>query len=360
MVMSNICAGLGMFLLPFLYSQTVTAAPLPPLPEPVTNNAVASVKIDERQYLFSFMGLAKGKTYRDVHNRAWQLKIDKNGNHTGWQAIPSVPSSLPLAGRLAAVAVGVDEAVYLFGGYTVAEDHTEISAPDVYRYEPVSQTYTRQAAMPVPVDDTVALVYQQRYIYLVSGWHNSGNVNLVQVYDTQENSWQQASPFLGKPVFGQAGGIVGNTMVVCDGVAVEPQQLARRTFAAHTGCYKGQINPQNHLDIDWQKIPHPTGDARYRMAAAGDVDANQVIFVGGASNPYNYNGMGYNDNPAEPSQAIWSFDITSNQWHITQSASATMDHRGLLPTPHGWVTLGGMGPAQQVSDKVVSHRELSL
>ena len=40
--------------------------------------------------------------------------------------------------------------------------------------------------MPVPVDDSVALSYKERYIYLISGWHNDGNVNLVQVYDTKK------------------------------------------------------------------------------------------------------------------------------------------------------------------------------
>lgn len=27
--------------------------------------------------------------------------------------------------------------------------------------------------MPVPVDDSVALVYRDRYVYLVSGWHET-------------------------------------------------------------------------------------------------------------------------------------------------------------------------------------------
>ncbi|MDP6881202.1 MAG: galactose oxidase, partial [Alteromonas macleodii] len=44
---------------------SVTAAPivLPALPEPVSNNAVASVTLDDTQYVFSFMGLGKGKTH---------------------------------------------------------------------------------------------------------------------------------------------------------------------------------------------------------------------------------------------------------------------------------------------------------
>ena len=30
--------------------------------------------------------------------------------------------------------------------------------------------------MPVPVDDAIAGVYREQFIYLVSGWHDSDNV----------------------------------------------------------------------------------------------------------------------------------------------------------------------------------------
>lgn len=43
---------------------------LPDLPEPVTNNAVAVLPVDDGQALFSFMGLGSGKTYADVHSKA--------------------------------------------------------------------------------------------------------------------------------------------------------------------------------------------------------------------------------------------------------------------------------------------------
>lgn len=133
-----------------LLCTAAVAGHLPSLPEPVTNNAVASVNLAGKQHVFSFMGLAEGKTYKDVHNRAWQLVIDSGGNASAWQRIPDVPSSLTLEGRLASVAVGVDKHIYLFGGYTVAKDHTEISTPDVYRYNPQTQKYTSMASMPVP------------------------------------------------------------------------------------------------------------------------------------------------------------------------------------------------------------------
>ena len=338
-------------------SAAVAPIALPALPEPVSNNAVASVTINDAQYVFSFMGLGKGKTHKDVHNRAWQLVINNNDKPLQWQALSPVPSSLALKGRLASVAVGVKDSVYIFGGYTVDEHHNEISTPDVYKYSPTTEEYTLLAPMPVPVDDATALVYQDRYVYLVSGWHNDGNVNLVQVYDTQTGQWQQASPFLGNPVFGQAGGIVNNTMVICDGVSVTPHIDKRRSFAAETACFKGVIDKQNPFKIDWRTLDHPTGTARYRMAAAGDKATNKIYFVGGSTNPYNYNGIGYNGEPSTADDAIWTFDIVEGTWVIskTEAEAPTMDHRGLINVNGSWVTIGGMLGAQRVTNKVTKH-----
>lgn len=330
---------------------SVELAALPPLPEPVANNAVASVGVGESQYFISFMGLGPGKGYRDVHNRVWTLKLGEDQ----WRQGSPVPSSLTLKGRLASVAVGVGEYAYLFGGYTVAEDHSEVSSPDNFRYQPQLDEYKRIAATPVPTDDAVALAFRDRYIYLVSGWHNDGNVNLVQVYDIETDRWSQASPFLGAPVFGHAGGIVDATMVICDGVRVQPRPDKRRGFAAETACYTGTIDAGNPLKIDWRTIPHPTGKARYRMAAIGlDHSGRGVLFAGGSDNPYNYNGVGYNDVPSEPDAGLWFFDVAQRRWSQHRLDTATMDHRGLLlqPGARQVYIAGGMTAGQRVSQSL--------
>ncbi|WP_394173826.1 Kelch repeat-containing protein [Thalassotalea litorea] len=322
---------------------------LPALPEPVTNNAVAKVSNPDGEYLISFMGLGAGKTYKDVHNRALALKI---GDST-WQSIASVPASLSLPGRLASVAVGVNEYAYLFGGYTVAKDHSEISSPDVFRYDIRHDRYKRLAPMPVPVDDSVALVYQQRYIYLVSGWHNAGNVNLVQVYDILTDSWQQASPFLGQPVFGHAGAIIGGHMIICDGVKVVPKLNARREYAPEGQCLSGIIDDKNPLDIDWRLIPHPTGYGRYRMAAGAT--NSHFVFVGGSENPYNYNGVGYNGVPSKANGDIWLYSAKDSHWQVITAGDAnpaTMDHRGLITVGEHLLTIGGMNSNQKVLNNV--------
>lgn len=273
-------------------------------------------------------------------------------------------SSITLKGRLASVAVGLNGQVWLFGGYTVAEDHSKISSPDNFTYDVVKDEYSRFSPMPVPVDDAVALIYQNRYIYLISGWHNDGNVKLTRVYDTKSDSWSQASPFSGKPVFGQAGGIVGNRLLICDGVEVIPLPDKRRTFATESACYTGTIDPNNHLDIDWRTVPHPTGTARYRMAAKGITwnGKSGVLFIGGSDNPYNYNGICYHGISSNPDDRIWYDDFDNASWKITtynnnpknkvSDSIATMGHRGLLEIQEGCLIIAGMSEQQKVLDRI--------
>lgn len=330
-------------------------ATLPPLPEPVTNNAVASVVIGDTTHIVSFMGLGAGKSYQDVHNKVWKLSVKSDGTNEGWTQVSSVPASLKLKGRLASVATSVDGLIYLFGGYTVAKDHSEISAPDVFSYNVLTDTYNRLEPMPVPVDDSIALTYRDRFIYLISGWHNDGNVNLVQVYDTVKNEWFQASPYLGKPTFGHAGGIVDNQMVVCDGVTTVAHMTRRRTFAAEAACYIGEINVVDPSKVNWYQWVHPTDVSRYRMAAAGDVENDRIIFVGGSTNPYNYDGIGYNKEPSNPDSEIWSYYLDGRTWKTQSTPTPTMDHRGLIQVGDKWVTIGGMAANQKVLDTVTVH-----
>lgn len=352
------------FLLIILYSVTATAEPIADLPEPVTNNAVALVTVDSADYLLSFMGMGQNKNYQAIHNRSWAIEISKADAQ--WQQLPPVPHISDLSGRLAAIAVGVKADAYLFGGFTVAKDHSEISTADNYRFSIKNKSYQRIADMPVAVDDTSALVYQDRYIYLLSGWHQHGNVNLVQVYDTKTDSWSQASPLPIPAVFGQAAGIVGNEIVICDGVTVTPQINQPRTFAASPVCLYGKIKAENHLRIDWQLLPHysqqvignlpqPDAMAHYRMAAAGDKEHQQIIFVGGSSNPYNYDGIGYNGQPSHASDIMHRFDLASHQWLPAELvATPSMDHRGLIIYKNQSLRIGGMLKQQQVSKSVLS------
>lgn len=318
---------------------------LPELPEGVSNNAITMRTTEQGHELFSFTGLLAGKSWRDVTDKAWWLPAGAEQ----WQALPPVPGG---QGRLAAVAVTANQSIWLFGGYTVAEDGSEVSTPETFKVNPTGESvYQRMTDMPIPVDDVAAMVYQDRYIYLISGWHDVGNVNLVQVYDTQTDSWQQATPWPGLPVFGQSGGIAGNQMLVCGGVRIEYPSAGARDFLLTDACWLGVINANDSRRIQWRPVPPMPVSGRYRAAAAGLPDASGVVFIGGSDNPYNYNGIGYNDQPSAPLKSIISFDFASGQWQCRGDASIpSMDHRGLLLLPDGSsLRLGGMLTDQQVS-----------
>ncbi len=322
------------------------------LPMATTNNAVASLEIGGRPYLYSFSGLGAGKQRSDIHSRAFAVDLATGDIEVLGRLVPGAKD------RLASIAVGLHDRVFIFGGYTVGADGSEISTPEVYAFDPVTRAYQARAPMPLPVDDTVAFAYADRYIYLVSGWHDDGNVADVQVFDSWQDRWFAATPYPGRPVFGHAGGIVGNRFVIADGVAVRGRDAAgRRQFGISETAWLGVIDPADPSVIRWQALPPHPGPGLYRMAAVGSQRLGLVIFAGGSPNPYNFNGIGYNGEPSEPSTLVFAYDPASGAWsELGRKPVATMDHRGLLEVGDNFYTLGGMLAGQQVSEQVLSFR----
>jgi N-acetylneuraminic acid mutarotase len=330
----------------------VTAATLPDLPEPVSNNAVASVSIRGKTYIASFMGIGPGKQYSDIHNKVFMHTVGE----FGWHEMPDVPSQQRLSGRIAASAVALNNNFFVFGGFTVNADGTEHTAADSYRFDPITKRYTKLNDIPVPIDDAVALTYQNRYIYLVSGWSDHGNVNLVQLFDNYTQRWSQATPFPGKPVFGLAGAMLDNQMLLCDGVALEYYADKKRAYQAEPACYLGTVG-SNANNIDWRIVPHPTGNARYRMAAIQTKVAGKDVlaFIGGSTTPYNYNGIGYNGSAAEPDNKVWLFSLAEKRWLSGADTTAVMDLRSVIDINGEIYSIGGMTSGQQVSNKLIKH-----
>lgn len=330
-----------------------TELEIPPFPEPISNNAVATVTWNDSLYLVSFMGLAVNKTWKDIRKSAYLHKLGT----THWQSIEDVPVD---QGRLASVAVGIGVQSILFGGYTINADGSEISTPDVIAYDLSRHIYRELASIPVPSDDAIALVYKDLYVYLISGWHNSGNINLVQVYDSHKDRWYQATPYPGSPVFGHSGGIVQDTLLVCGGVRMEFPLDGKPQFLISNDCYIGKIDQKDFRRIHWRRSPTHSGQGLYRAAANGFENNNSVVFVGGSSNPYNYNGIGYNGKPSEPSNKIHVWNFSTATWLTLENPNpATMDHRSLLVLPDGFAVIGGMEQGQKSSPKIrIIHNDV--
>jgi len=319
---------------------------LSPLPEPISNNAVALARNGKDLQIFSFMGIGPKKTWNDVTNKAFRLDL-KTGKWSEVRAVPGV------AGRLAASAVAFHDQVFIFGGYVVDAQGGENTLSDLNVYVPAQDRYYRGADIPMPVDDSVIGVYRERYIYLIGGWSKTDSVKNVQVYDTDKDKWMQATPLPGTPVFGHAGGIVGDTIVYIDG-AHKNDAGASPKYVPTDECWMGKIDKKDLTRIEWKKLPAHPGNARYRIAAGSSEKENRIYFSGGTDNPYNYDGVGYNAQPAEPSPVTFAFNVHKEQWETgaENAPEPTMDHRGLLVIPRGLLMIGGMERGQQVTPKV--------
>ncbi|NND36561.1 MAG: galactose oxidase [Gammaproteobacteria bacterium] len=315
----------------------------------MSNNAVVSVAAGGAEFIISFAGLGERRGYADT--LAVTYVFDSRTRR--WSEADPVPGGV---GRLASAAASAGDLAFVFGGYTVSADGSETSTPWVHAFDPLTGNFEERQAMPVPVDDAVAVSYSDRFIFLVSGWHDDGNVNLVQRYDTRTDSWSQATPTPGRGVFGHAGGIVDDTIFYCDGVAIEPGINKRRTFVANEQCFAGTIDKTDSRRIDWRIMPPHPGAVRYRMAAAGIDDLNAVVFVGGSDNPYNFDGIGYNGEPSRPASRILRYDVEHASWTMLSSgAAASMDHRALAYFEGEWLTVGGMLDDQRVTAGVVAY-----
>ena len=304
------------------------------LPAPIANNAVAFGRdAAGKGTVYSFLGLGAGKTWRDVGKSAFACVEDT----LDCRRIDGPPVD---QGRLAAAAAHVDGSIYLFGGYTVAEDGAEKSTPEVFRFDPATEQYARVADMPTPVDDSTAIVLFDRYVYLVSGWHDDGNVALTQVYDTREDRWFRATDFPGAPVFGQAGGGDGETLLVMGGVKTVSADDGKRKFVASNEAWIGRVAENAPDDIEWSVAPAPPVGPFYRMAASNG--ASLIYFAGGGDNPYNYNGVGYDGTPAKPSGRLIAFDAKRSEWSDFGEIPPSMDHRGLVVGERGLYLVGGL------------------
>ena len=309
----------------------------PTLPHPVANNAVAAVVTESGASVYSMLGIDSTKQWSGVVNWAFRWNLAD----ASWETLPPVPGP----GRLAATAEAHGGHIYLFGGYTVAEDGSEKSVPNVDVFNPGTRQWSSAAPFPLPVDDAISGVWRDSLIYLVSGWHDSGNVPDVQIYDPASNAWSAATPIPGVPVFGHAGAIARNTIVYLGGANTLG---TRPRYLIENSAWRGDIDPDDPTSITWTPLPPPPWAPLYRAAAVGV--GRFVIFAGGTDNPYNYNGIGYNGEPAKPRKNVFAYDVERGEWAEVQGLrTATMDHRAIAYTGQHLVMIGGMQSDQRVT-----------
>jgi len=324
---------LGLFL-PVICAVSLWAADqpkIPPMPAAVSNNAVASLKGGLE--LYSFMGIGTKKTWDDISNKVYVLHLAG----AKWSEGRPVPG---VAGRLGASAIAARGQIFLFGGYVVDGQGTEITVGDVNAYLADEKRWYRAEDIPVPVDSAVIGVNPNRYIYLVGGRSKKGLVNIVQVYDAEKNTWSQATPFPGTPVFGHAGGLADDAIVVVDGARKNP--AAGVAYLASDECWLGKIDRKDPNKIEWTKLPAHPGPGRFGIVA-GEKD-KRIFFSGGTTAPHTFKGVDYEGKPIEISPVTFDYDVKANRWEtITEDTfDVRTDAGGILNSPIGPLILGGM------------------
>ena len=338
-------------LLPLLCAVFLLAADqpkIPPMPGAVANNAVASLKngID----VYSLMGIGPKKTWDDISNKLYILRLT-TGKWTEGRPVPGV------AGRLGASAVGARGQVFLFGGYVVDGKGTEMTVGDVNSYVPDDHRWYRAADIPVPVDSAVIGVNHDRYIYLVGGRSKNGPVTNVQVYDAEKNTWSQATPLPGTPVYGHAGGLADDVIVYVDGAKKDAKDASgANKYIASDECWMGKIDHKDPNKIEWSKLPPHPGPGRFGIVAGAGEHEHKIMFSGGTTNPHNFKGLDSEGKLAELSPVTFAFEVHGNRWEpITEDTfDVRADGRGVLTTPLGPLILGGMLKNGAISARVLA------
>jgi len=316
---------------------------IPSMPAAVSSNAVVAMHggLD----VYSFMGIGPKKTWDDVTNQVFVLHISS----AKWGTVRPVPG---VGGRLGASAVALKNQILVLGGFLVDKQGDELTVSDVNSYFPEAHRWFRAEDMPVAVDNAVVGLNRDRYVYLIGGRSKTGPVNNVQVYDVQKNTWSQATPFPGTPVYGHAGGLGDETIVFVDG-AKKNTSGSVPVYVPSDECWMGKIDHKDPDKIVWSKLPPHPGKARFGTVAGAREKDRWIIFSGGSPTVHNFKGLDADGKPVQISSLTFGFDVRANRWEtITEDTpDPRSDTRGIVTTPIGDMIVGGL-----VSNAAVTSR----
>ena len=311
------------------------------LPIKVSNNAVCEGFIDSTPYLFSFAGIDSTKIYSGIHLKSFRYNIRTQKSIQ----IPDLPDT---RGKIACAANRIDHIIYISGGYHVFKDGHEVSSNKMHRYDIVNNIFLEDAApIPVATDDHVQAVWNDKLIYIISGWSSTENIPNVQIYNPKTEVWLSGTPTPNTSnykSFGASGTIVGNTIYYFGGATSE------KGFAIQNQLRIGKINPNNPAEIKWSIIH--TDFNGYRMACT-QID-KEVHWLGGSNNTYNFNGIAYDKTGGVPTNnRDLTLLIPKVKFAESFVSEIPMDLRGLANIkPHLKYIAGGMLANQKVTGNI--------
>jgi hypothetical protein len=309
---------------------------LAPLSEASTNGAVETAEINGNRYVYYWAGIDSSLIYSGINRRGFRYSVSNDL----WESLHEIPDSI---GKIALSATRIGDIIYLIGGYSVSENGNEISSNKVHRFS-VSQNafLTDAATLPTPIDDHIQFAKNDSLIYVITGWSNSGNTGIIQVYNVNTNTWQLANNLPsteGYNAFGAAGTLIGDTIYYFGGAS------DGFNFPTANRLRKGFIHPENPYQIDWQSSIPNSSYKKYR--AAGISVNNKACFIGGSSVSYNFNGISYAGSVAvSPSED--TYILTDTGFVEFSIPELPMDVRSYATIGiNEWIIVGGLiaGPA---------------
>ncbi len=312
------------------------------MPESVSNKAVCGGVFGSNRYVYLFGGIDTSKAYAGIHSKCWRYDIEADL----WELLPNLPDSTH---RIAASANYLNGIIYIVGGYEVLPSGNEISLNFAHRFDCESNQFLSNAApLPKAIDDHVHCLWRDSVLLITTGWSNTGNMALVQMYNPTTDHWtaqNQIWNFSRYSSFGASGIIVGDTLFYLGGAA------SNFGFPIQPILRKGAIGKDNPLDIIWSDMDIDLGMTPYRSGAIS-IDGGPT-WIGGSNNTYNYDGVAHDGaGGVDPSAKILQY--MNHNLSASECSTASMDLRGLAWFPeHGELYVaGGMLENQQISDQL--------
>lgn len=228
--------------------------------------------------LYAFGGVTIGATAGGFSPLAWSLDVS---NPTAqWTAIASMPT--PRAGAYAGV---VNGKIYIIGGYYNTTT-TNITGA-VLEYDPVANTYTQKAAMPVPAYVVAGAVVGTN-IYVFGGRVAGGaSTNKIQVYDVTADSWETSITDIPAAVGFATASTVGNNIYLMGGYGT----------AVMSTVYKGTVSgPDVSLT--------PVASLPTALVQLGSGVLNGKLYVAG----------GAIDGSGTTSNKVFKYDEVADKW----------------------------------------------
>jgi hypothetical protein len=325
---------------------------LAPLPEPITNNAVAAwVDDDHLIWLYTFGGMDSTNTKAGAHKRCFRY----NPNTEVWETLPDLPSG---PARIGASASVVNDKIYIIGGNEINPINQPKSINKVNVFNPRTNQFEADGAdIPAPLSDHVQAEWRDSLIYLLAGWGESDLSSEVQIYNPGNNTWLQGqNPGIGLlyNCFGASGTIKGDTIYYFGGTMGFP------SYTLSPILRTGIINPNDPTEIEWSIINDPRF-AQFRGAVCPNPFG--FFWVGGSDLSYDLMGRSYSAQAAKPLNAQYQYSIsggldTINFWN---NGLDFMDSRGFAYATFEqtggytyFAQIGGMNENAKVTNRVFS------